>query len=299
MHPRQKNQQPSAIYLLVKMFFLLGLCFVLLGTWSSSSAKNGQQEMAAAIPAENSSIRVNQKNDLLKNIPHEQLALHMQSKQEIQKKEEDSRKKQVAINKNTVYLTFDDGPSPFTRRLNDILCANGIHATFFMLEPNMKEYKRSLLSLKESGHTLGLHGVTHSQKKFYQTSDSPLLEMKQAQKALKSITGVNATYVRTPFGSKPSLTKKQREKLEEEGFSIWDWCIDSYDWKFRDSRYVNEVIRQLETKKAKHSHLPNIILLHDRPETVSSLQSLINQLKEKGYSFGTLDQKKMDAFSFR
>ncbi|MGG3622777.1 polysaccharide deacetylase family protein [Bacillus gobiensis] len=298
MLQKRKKLQPSAGYLLVKTAFLLGLCLVLLGTWSSSSAKNGQQEKAA-IPTDNGSIRETQKNDLLKKIQHKQLALHMQTKEEIQQKEDAIRKKHNEQNKKTVYLTFDDGPSPYTQKLNDVLNANDVNATFFMLEPNMKEYKKSLLALKENGNALGLHGVTHSQKKFYKTSDSPLLEMKQAQNTLKSITGVNATFVRTPFGSKPSLTETQRDNLEESGFSIWDWCIDSYDWKFRDSRYVNEVIKQLETKEAEHLNLPNIILLHDRPETVNSLQSLINRLKEKGYSFDTLDEKKVDVFSFR
>jgi peptidoglycan/xylan/chitin deacetylase (PgdA/CDA1 family) len=297
MLQKPKKQQPTAGYLLVKTLFLLGLCVVLIGAWSNIG-KNGHQEAKAVIPQDNSSIRVNPNNGVIKNIDHEQLAKHLETQEEIELQEKKKREKLAEKNKKMVYLTFDDGPSPYTKQLNDILCANGIHATFFMLGPNMKEYKSSLLELKESGHTLGLHGVTHNQKKFYQTSDSPLNEMKQAQETLKSITGVNATFVRTPFGSKPYLTEKQREKLEEGGFSIWDWCIDSYDWKFRDSRYVKEVVEQLEAKKAKHSHLPNIILLHDRPETVSSLQTLIDRLKKKGYTFGALNDKKMDVYAF-
>lgn len=305
MLQRKKKQQPSARYLLIKTVFLLGLCIILIGTWSSVS-NNTHKSSAFAIPADNSPIREDHKNTLVKNIQREKIALHLQTKEEKQRQEDERLKKEKEIQKHyaentekTVYLTFDDGPSPVTGKLNEILCANDIHATFFMLEPNMKEYRKSLLSLKENGHTLGLHGVTHNKKQFYQTNDSPLSEMKKAQETLHSITGLDTSLVRTPFGSKPYLTENQRGALEDEGFSIWDWCIDSYDWKLRDARYVNEVIHQLEKKNSKHTNLPNIILLHDRPETVNSLQSLINQLREKGYTFGTLDENKMAVYSFR
>ncbi|MDI5791253.1 hypothetical protein PO124_31185 [Bacillus licheniformis] len=32
-----------------------------------------------------------------------------------------------------------------------------------MLEPNMKLHKEAVLNMKQQGHALGLHGVTHDQ----------------------------------------------------------------------------------------------------------------------------------------
>lgn len=69
----------------------------------------------------------------------------------------------------------------------------------------------------------------------------------------------------------------------------WDWTIDSMDWKYRNSQYVTAVLQQLENMEHSSSSRPNVILMHDLPATVNALPVLINKLKEKGYSFGVLE----------
>lgn len=74
--------------------------------------------------------------------------------------------------------------------------------------------------------------------------------MKQAQKTLKSITGVETHLIRTPYGSKPSLTEAQKKVLKKNGFIYWDWNIDSLDWKYRSQKFVPEVMNQLNILEA-------------------------------------------------
>ncbi|MCY9315856.1 polysaccharide deacetylase family protein, partial [Bacillus spizizenii] len=40
---------------------------------------------------------------------------------------------------------------------------------------------------EKEGHALGLHGVTHNNKLFYQTPTSPLKEMQEARDTLQDI----------------------------------------------------------------------------------------------------------------
>src|SRR5699024_8436171 len=102
---------------------------------------------------------------------------------------------------------FDDGPSRATDQIIDVLEHHGVKATFFMLEPAMKEHAESVKRLADHGHAVGLHGMTHDQNLFYQSEQSALDEMLTSQKTLKEITGVNSSLVRTPYGSIPFMTE--------------------------------------------------------------------------------------------
>ncbi|MFY4774175.1 polysaccharide deacetylase family protein [Metabacillus sp. RGM 3146] len=80
-----------------------------------------------------------------------------------------------------IYLTFDDGPSPTTGKLLDILKKHRTKATFFMLEPNRKKHKDMVKRLYAEGNGMGLHGVTHNPKAFYRSPSSVVGEMKTGQ----------------------------------------------------------------------------------------------------------------------
>lgn len=180
-----------------------------------------------------------------------------------------------------VYLTFDDGPSHVTDDLLQLLDQYDVEATFFMLEPRMKKYAQSVAAIVHHGHGVGVHGVTHDRKKFYASSQSVLSEMAQAQQALKEITGVNSALIRVPYGSVPFMKPEYLTAVEEHGFILWDWNVDSRDWYFRDKRYVAHVIKQVE-QVLKRNESP-VILLHDLEETYHHLPELLDYFKEKGH----------------
>ena len=248
---------------------MLLLLMVILG-YSNSSTKAKEVTVTT-----NGQLRDEKESLKLKNDSPDLLIKHLQTKQDMGDK--------------TVYLTFDDGPSAFTTRLLDVLKSADVKATFFMLSPRMNEFKQAVKRAEKEGHALGLHGVTHNNRLFYQTPTSPLKEMQEARDTLQDITGYKTALVRTPYGSKPSLTPSQIRNLEKDGFVYWDWTIDSMDWKYRTSKYVTAVLEQLENMEQSSSGRPNVILMHDLPATVNALPVLINKLKEKGYSFGVLE----------
>ncbi|MEC1667485.1 polysaccharide deacetylase family protein [Bacillus mojavensis] len=273
MRQTRGDASPSAVSLAFKFASLAVLCvllllMVILG-YSNSSSKAKEITVTT-----NSQLRDEKESLKLKDDSPGLLIKHLQTEQNMGDK--------------TVYLTFDDGPSAYTNRLLDVLKSADVKATFFMLSPRMNEFKHAVKRAENEGHALGLHGVTHNNKLFYQTPTSPLKEMQQARDTLESITGYRTDLVRTPYGSKPSLTDSQIRNLEKDGFVYWDWTIDSMDWKYRNSTYVAEVLQQLDNMEHSHSNRPYVILMHDLPATVNALPVLIHKLKEKGYSFGVL-----------
>ncbi|KID81503.1 Glycoside hydrolase/deacetylase, beta/alpha-barrel [Metarhizium guizhouense ARSEF 977] len=62
---------------------------------------------------------------------------------------------------NTFALTFDDGPSNFTRQLLQRLKENGLKATFFVVCLNAKREGPLLRQILEEGHQIASHTYSH------------------------------------------------------------------------------------------------------------------------------------------
>src|SRR3954470_17598936 len=61
-----------------------------------------------------------------------------------------------------VVLTFDDGPiPPYTTRVLDILAAECVHATYFIVGEMAKEYPALVRRAYDEGHTIGTHSMNH------------------------------------------------------------------------------------------------------------------------------------------
>ncbi|SDM42276.1 Peptidoglycan/xylan/chitin deacetylase, PgdA/CDA1 family [Paenibacillus jilunlii] len=185
----------------------------------------------------------------------------------------------------TLYLTFDDGPSATTSELLDILDKYGVKATFFMLGPNMNRYPSQVKRIVEEGNGFGLHGMTHRKEKFYASASAALAEMNGDNAVLRKITGTGTTLIRTPYGSKPYFTKTFRDKVLGQGYHLWDWNVDSDDWKYKEDSVTiyNTVMGQVH--KLHKSKTSPIILMHDQKATLKVLPRLLESLKKEGYTF--------------
>ncbi|MFS0820467.1 polysaccharide deacetylase family protein [Bacillus sp. 1P02SD] len=201
--------------------------------------------------------------------------------------EQEAPKETPAPPSRAVYLTFDDGPHKVSKDILALLDQYDAKATFFMLDNNIKHYPDAVIEMVNKGHSVGLHGVTHDKNKFYESSKSVVGEMDQTQQTILELTGIETDLIRTPFGSSPYMTDDYKAAVETAGYKMWDWNIDSRDWQFRDSRYVDSVIDQLN--KLNRANQPIVILLHERPETLAHLPKLLDYLKEQGYEFKALD----------
>jgi peptidoglycan/xylan/chitin deacetylase (PgdA/CDA1 family) len=181
--------------------------------------------------------------------------------------------------RKVAYLTFDDGPSLYQNEILDILAKQDVKATFFMVGGNVRHYKDSVKRLVQDGHYPGLHSMTHSYKKLYNDGHF-VQEMKQVQAIIHDVTGITATLVRCPYGSMPGLTQTLRDQTVAAGLKEWDWTVDSLDWRFpgNPSAVVQNVLSQ-STKELE------VILLHEKQQSVQALPAIIDGLRKKGYEF--------------
>lgn len=185
----------------------------------------------------------------------------------------------------TLYMTFDDGPSATTTELLDILNKYEVKATFFMLGPNMNRYPSEVKRIVKEGNGLGLHGMTHRKDKFYASPSAALAEMNGDNAVLQKIAGTGTTLIRPPYGSKPYFTKSFRDKVLVQGYHLWDWNVDSDDWKYKEdsAKIYNNVMGQVH--RLQKSKTNPVILMHDQKATLKVLPRLLETLKKEGYTF--------------
>jgi thioesterase domain-containing protein len=62
---------------------------------------------------------------------------------------------------HSVALTFDDGPGPRSAELAQLLRAEGVPGTFFVLGESIERHGHVLDTLRNCGHVIGLHGDRH------------------------------------------------------------------------------------------------------------------------------------------
>ncbi|MGR5985457.1 hypothetical protein ACUC2M_14045 [Bacillus cytotoxicus] len=56
--------------------------------------------------------------------------------------------------------------------------------------------------------------------------------MKEDQGLIAGVIGKSPVLTRPSYGSMPGLNEALRNKVVENGLKVWDWTIDSLDWKY-------------------------------------------------------------------
>ncbi len=194
---------------------------------------------------------------------------------------------------NTVYLTFDDGPSVLTENILMYLRQENVKATFFVV-PEDAEYCRILLrKIAADGHTIGIHTASHDYEKIYSSPEAFLDDFYNAYSLVYEATGIKADIYRFAGGSINDYNEDVREdiiaEMSRRGFQYFDWNVDSNDWQgYNWTQLYNSVLSD-----ASELSTP-VILFHDtgmRENTVLVIEDIIKALKNKGYQFGSLSQK--------
>ncbi|MCR8635941.1 polysaccharide deacetylase [Paenibacillus radicis (ex Xue et al. 2023)] len=187
----------------------------------------------------------------------------------------------------TVYLTFDDGPSKLTGKVLDILREEGVLATFFMLGEQVKTYPEQVRQAVKDGHAIGNHTYNHKYNELYTSVASFWKQIEQTEQALDETAGVKTRLIRAPGGTFGNFDAFYFYYLDQAGFEVHDWNIDSGDSK-RVGVPANEII---QTVKNGPFGDQVILLMHDgtgHEQTVKALPDIIRLFKAKGYAFAPL-----------
>lgn len=193
----------------------------------------------------------------------------------------------IPTNSKTIYLTFDDGPTPeITNWTLDVLKQYNAKATFFCIGNNIDKHPDIFQSIINQGHAIGNH--THNHIKGWKTKTKDYLKnVSEAQKTINSqilnSKTQNSKLFRPPYGQ---IKPKQGKKLIELGYKIIMWNVLSFDWDATVSPQtcLNNVISKVTNG--------SIIVFHDSVKASKNMQftlpKVLEYFSEKGYSFETL-----------
>lgn len=193
-----------------------------------------------------------------------------------------------------VYLTFDDGPSPYTNEILDVLKQYDIKATFFVVGKSDATSVAAYQRIVDEGHTLGMHSYSHVYQEIYASPEAFVEDMEKLQSYLYSLTGISAKYYRFPGGSSNTISKVRMQEfircLHERGIEYYDWNVTNGDAEGRlpsEQDMVNYVMRDVTLFDN------SVILMHDsgdKHRTVEVLPTIIEKLIELDYEILPIDE---------
>lgn len=194
--------------------------------------------------------------------------------------------------KNTLFLTFDDGPNPiYTPQLLDLLQQYQAKATFFVVGSLAKKHPKLLQRMADEGHSIGIHHYTHTSS--WQLSPRRLAEhIEKTRQVIFEATGKRTHLYRPPWGHFNAATTKIA-RLEK----IILWSHIYGDWK----------VKKNHLEALRSAPLPEdgaILLLHDNGDTkgadseapavmLNYVTRLLQRGQAQGKQFCALDEHKL------
>ena len=188
-----------------------------------------------------------------------------------------------------IYLTFDDGPGPYTEQLLAILAKYDVKATFFVIGNNTDMMRK----ITEAGHSIGIHTVSHNYRAVYSSEEAFFEEVFRMQDAIYEATGVWTTLLRFPGGSSNTVSSFNKgimtrltRLVQEQGFQYYDWNVDSDDaGRARtDDRVFQNVVDGVSQRNC------SVVLQHDIKDfSVEAVERIILWGLENGYTFLPLE----------
>ncbi|MDA1601062.1 polysaccharide deacetylase [Bacillus cereus] len=200
--------------------------------------------------------------------------------------------------RKVVYLTFDDGPGKYTANLLDVLKKNNVKATFFVIGDNVKSFPDLVKREHIEKHYIGMHSMTHDFKKLY-TNKEYVKEMREDQFLIRNVIGNSTKLTRPPYGSMPGLNEALRAEVAGNNLKVWDWTIDSLDWKYNKISINVAAAKIVQNVLAGATSSKEVVLMHDiHPQSIAAVPEIIRGLKEKGYEFEAYDENNHFSVNF-
>lgn len=179
-----------------------------------------------------------------------------------------------------IALTFDDGPSPHTIKILNLLEQYESRGTFFMVGNRLHTYSDIVRKVEAQGSEVASHTWSHK-KLTSLTREEVEAELKQTNDAVYSITGKRPSLLRPPYGLFNDQLKSVTKDL---GMAIVNWSVDTEDWKTRNAKETyNRIMAEVKDG--------SIILCHDlHAETAQAMELVIPELVRQGYQLVTVSE---------
>jgi peptidoglycan/xylan/chitin deacetylase (PgdA/CDA1 family) len=186
----------------------------------------------------------------------------------------------LPLQDHEVVLTFDDGPlPPHSTQILDILAAQCVKATFFIIGRMARDYPEGVRRLRDAGHTIGTHSQNHPLGMNRLPVERARQEIDDGIAATTAALGGASSLA--PFFRIPGLRRAEdvEDYLASKGIQTWSADFPADDWRHVSSSRVYDLAMQRLEAKGK-----GILLLHDiQARTVAALPKILHELKARGY----------------
>ena len=182
----------------------------------------------------------------------------------------------------TVYLTFDDGPTPMiTEWVLEQLEEHNAKAAFFCIGRNISQNPQILRKVIESGHIIGNHTEKHL--KGWDTDVATYIESVKecSHKILQHVK--TDLWFRPPYGKIKSSQARAIKKMDYK-IVMWDIISGDYDKNFSPEDCLENLLKKIRPG--------SIIVFHDSAKAFDNLKYVLPKtlefLKTNGYNCGAL-----------
>lgn len=174
----------------------------------------------------------------------------------------------ISNKKNTVYLTFDDGPIPeITTWILEQLKKHDAKATFFCIGDNIKKNPSLFKKIINEGHAIGNHTCNHLNG-WKANTDSYIENIKLCEDAIEkhSDSNLKSKLFRPPYGK---LRKSQSRAIRKLGYKIimWDVLSADFDTSITKEKCLQNVLDYVEPG--------SIIVFHDSIKAFKNLEYVL------------------------
>ncbi len=181
-----------------------------------------------------------------------------------------------------VALTFDDGPSVYTRQALAILQRYSVQATFFFIGQHIAQFPTSPQEVLAGGNAVGNHTLTHP--RLPTLSFAAIYgELSETQNALLRGTGMYPIIFRPPYGEYNTDVLKAASQFN---LITVTWSADAGDWTDPQPSATRIAASILEA-----AGNGAIFLLHEganRANTIAALPAIIEGLHARGLRLVTI-----------
>ena len=173
-------------------------------------------------------------------------------------------------------LTFDDGPTKYTKELLDLLDEYKVKATFFVIGRNIEGNEETIIDAYQRGHEIAIHTYNHKDLTTL-SIDEVELEINKTIEKLLELGITPSKLVRPPYG------KVNKEILENIDHPIITWNVDTEDWNTNKPwNVIKKILEGIDENE--------IILLHDiKKSTIEALENVLPSLVDD-YKFVTVSK---------
>jgi peptidoglycan/xylan/chitin deacetylase (PgdA/CDA1 family) len=190
-----------------------------------------------------------------------------------------------------IALTFDDGPDPkYTERILDILKANDVSATFFLVGDHVRSYPDLVRRMAADGHEIGNHTDTH-RNLFLLPKRQTIAEIDNSAKSIAAVTAQRPRLFRPPRGL---YDRALLSLLAERRNTLVLWSISSQDWaEVSPGGIRRNILSRVQGGDILLFHDSGAIVSAqggDRDNTINALPKILSQLKARGFRLVTVSE---------